>query len=388
MKIRLIAVLALIASVVGFAPAQAAELRVVSGASAYVRVDLGYMVGWTAPADTSKIMGYTVTSNPGAFTCVVKNPMASKCVYPTSQLGYVKSYTFTIVVNTAAGDGPVSAASNAIKYASIPYAPQQPMASIVSDTAMDIAWVPDTNDGGAPLYGYRLTVWESLANSDPGAVAFDGIVGKTTASITGLKPSTMYVINVQSCNAYGCNSADKWRYISTTGPAGLSKIKAPLVLSGGSANTTCWNRTVDAGNAASTGLTITKNAYKCTTPYVDPAMYPKIVPGATSMTNGPLATKFAQSSGFGGWSKTYSKSEWSKTGGNNWSAYFSASSKTPVLGFTIEPVVTSMTPAVCSIKGRWVMFLAVGECILSGSVGGNDIWLPSIAATSKFTIVP
>ena len=35
MKNRLIAVLALIASVVGFAPAQAAELRVVSGASAY-----------------------------------------------------------------------------------------------------------------------------------------------------------------------------------------------------------------------------------------------------------------------------------------------------------------------------------------------------------------
>ncbi|CAN2188835.1 Fibronectin type III [Candidatus Nanopelagicaceae bacterium] len=388
MKIRLVAVVALIASVLGFAPAQAAETRVVTGVSAFVRVDLGYMVGWTLPADTKGITGYTVTASGTSIKCVARGATAVQCVYPVAQLGYKNPYTFTVVANTAAGDGPASAPSNQIKYASIPWAPQQPLAKVTSDTSMDIAWVPDTNDGGVPLYGYHLNVWEMTPAGDPGAVAYDGIELRTNKSVTGLKPSTMYVINIQSCNAYGCNSADNWTFISTTGPTGLSKLRAPRIISGGSANTTCWDRVLDGGNAASTGATITKSAYKCTLPYVDPALYPKVVPGATQMVSAPLATRFAQNVSFFGFSKTYSMKEWAKTGGNNWFAYFSASSKTPVMGFTIEPTITSKTPAVCTIDGRWVKFLAPGECVLNGSVGGNFIWLPSGVATTKFTIIP
>ena len=388
MKIRLIAVAALITSVLGFAPANAAENRVVTGVSAYIRVDLGYLVGWTLPADTKGITGYTVTASGTGVKCVVKGANSARCVYQVAQLGYKNPYTFTVVANTSAGDGPASLPSNQIKYASIPWAPQPPLAKITSDTSMDIAWVPDTNDGGVPLYGYHLTVWEMTPSQDPGAVAYDGIELKTNKSVTGLKPSTMYVINVQSCNAYGCNSADMWTYVSTTGPTGLSKLRAPRVISGGSANTTCWDRVLDGGNAASTGATITKNAYKCTLPYVDPALYPKIVPDAKQMVSSPLATRFAQSVSFFGWAKSYSMAQWSKTGGNNWFAYFTATSKTPVMGFTIEPQIISKTPTVCRVEGRWVKFIAPGECVLNGSVGGDNIWLPSPIATTKFTIIP
>ena len=388
MKIRLVTVGALIATVLGFAPAQAAETRVVTGVSAFVRVDLGYMVGWTLPAETQGITGYTVTASGTGVKCLARGATATRCVYPIAQLGYVNPYTFTVVANTAAGDGPASAPSNQIKYASIPYAPQIPLGKITSDTSMDIAWVPNPNDGGAPLYGYSLKVWESKSNGDPGAVAYEGIELKANKSVTGLKPSTLYVINVASCNAYGCNSADKWLYISTTGPTGVSKMRPPVVISGGNASTTCWSRVLDGGNAASTGATITKTGYTCTAPFVDPATYPKIVPTAKQMVLAPLATKFAQSVSFGSWSKTYSMKEWAATGGNNWFAYFFASSKTPTLGFTIEPVITSTTPVVCRIEGRWVKFVAPGECILNGSVGGDFIWLPSGVATSKFTIIP
>lgn len=388
MKLRIIVIISLIASLLGFAPAHAAESRVVTGVSAFVRVDLGYMVGWTLPSDTQGITGYTVTASGTGVKCVVRGGTAVRCVYPIAQLGYVNPYTFSVVANTSAGDGPASAPSNQIRYASIPYAPQPPLAKITSDTSMDIAWVPNPNDGGAPLYGYRLTVWEMLPSTDPGAVAYNGIELKTNKSVTGLKPSTMYVVNVQSCNAYGCNSADKWTYISTTGPTGLSKLRAPRVISGGSATTTCWNAVLDGGNAASSGATITKTGNTCPGIVIDPAKYPKIVPGATQMVAAPLATRFAQSAGFGSWSKTYSMKEWSKTGGNNWTAYFMASSKTPTLGFTIEPVISSSTPTVCSIEARWVKFLAPGECILKGSVGGDFVWLPSADATSKFTIIP
>jgi hypothetical protein len=388
MKLRLIAIISLIASLLGFAPAHAAETRVVTGVSAFVRVDLGFMVGWTLPADTKGITGYTVTANPGGITCSANGGLTNKCVFPIASLGYVNTYTFTVIANTAAGNGPASGASNAVRYASIPYAPQIPLGKITSDTSMDIAWVPNPNDGGAPLYGYALKVWESKSNGDPGTVAYDGVELKANKSVTGLKPSTLYVINVASCNAYGCNSADKWLYISTTGPTGVSKMKPPVVISGGSASTTCWSRVLDGGNAASTGATITKTGYTCTAPFVDPATYPKIIPTAKQMVAAPLPTKFAQSVSFGGWSKTYSMKEWSVTGGNNWFAYFFASSKTPTLGFTIEPVITSTTPAICRIDGRWVKFVAPGECVLNGSVGGDYVWLPSGVATSKFTIIP
>lgn len=388
MKLRLAAALTLVAATISSTPANAAETRVVTGVSAYVRVDLGYMVGWTPPADTSKITGYTVTATPGNFTCVTRGTTSNKCVYPINQLGYKNTYTFTVVVNSANGNGSASAASNAVTYASIPYAPQVPLAKVMSDTALDIAWVPDPNDGGAPLYGYRVNVWESQANGDPGAVAFDGIALKPNISVTGLKPSTLYVINVASCNAYGCNSADRWTYISTTGLAGVSKIRPPRIISGGSASTTCWDRTIDAGNASSAGVTITKSAYACSAPYVDPASYPKVVPGATQAILAPLPTRFAQNVSWGSWQKTYSMKTWSATGGNTWFAYFFASSKTPTLGFTIQPLIVSTTPTVCAVDGKWIKFLSPGDCILNGSVGGDFVWLPSGVATSRFTIVP
>ena len=373
----------------GTMPAYAAETRVVTGVSAYYRVDLGYMVGWTLPSDISKITGYTVTANPGGKTCVASNAINTKCVFSNNDLGYTNSYTFTVIANTAAGNGPVSAPSNAIKAASIPYAPQIPLVKVISDTQIDIAWVPNPNDGGAPLYGYRVWVWPSSPSGDPiSAEAITQLVTKPNTSVSGLKPSTMYIVNVASCNAYGCNSADAWTYVSTTGPAGLSKIKPPIVINGGSASTTCWDRVLDGGNAASTGATITKSAYKCTAPFVDPATYPKVDPTAINSVIGELPTKFAQSASFLGFSPKYSMAEWSKTGGNTWFAYFYATSKSVTLGFTIPPVITSTTPSVCKVDGQWIKFLAVGTCTVTGSVAGNNIWKPSNVATTSFQIVP
>ena len=391
MKKRIITFLpaiAVVISALGVAPSQAVENRVVTGVSAYYRVDLGYMVGWTLPADTSKIISYTVKSNPGNFTCLANYSTAKQCVFSNTQLGFKTTYTFSVIVNSAGGAGPSSVDSNAVKAASIPYAPQIPLAKITSDTSMEIAWVPDPNDGGAPLYGYKVNVWESKNNGDPGAVAFEGIALVPNISVSNLKPSTLYVINVASCNANGCNSADQWTYISTTGLLGVSKIRPPRVISGGSASTTCFDRTLDAGNVSSTGVTVTKNAYKCTAPFVDPATYPKIVPNATQAILQPLPTRFTQNVSFGGWSKTYSMKEWAATGGNTWFAYFFASSKTPTLGFTIPPVITSLTPTACTVADKWIKFVSPGDCILNGSVGGDNVWLPSGVATSKFTIVP
>lgn len=390
MKLRLAFLLAVIASTTSISPSYAAETRSVSGVSAYYRVDIGYMVGWTNPENTANISGYTVTSTPGNFTCIASGSRSNKCTFTTKQLGFKDTYTFTVKVNTATESGPASSPSNPIKHASIPYAPQKPLAKVVSNTAIDIAWIPDPNDGGAPMYGYKVNVWEARPNGDPGAVAYDAIALKTNVSVTNLKPSTLYVINVASCNAYGCNSADSWTYISTTGPSGVSAIRPPRVISGGSATTTCWDRTLDAGNAASSGVTMTKNSSPCSAPFVDPALYPKITPGATQAVLQQLPTRFAQGVSWSSWNRTntFSIKEWSASGGNSWVAYFWASSKTPTLGFTIPPLIVSQTPTVCSVDGKFIRFLAPGECVVNGSVGGDNVWLPTGIATTKFTLVP
>jgi len=383
---KFISVLFLIALSLSVTPAQASETRTVTGVSAYYRADLGYLVGWTNPSITKGITNYTVTAFPGGKTCIAGGATNNKCVFTNASLGYVNSYSFTVVANSTTGVGQPSAQSNTIKAASIPYAPQKPLALVKSNTSIDVAWVPDTNDGGAPIYGYRVNIWESQANGDPGVVAVDSTSIHTTFSATGLKPSTLYVINVASCNAYGCNSADKWTYISTTGSFGISNIKPPVSLSGGNPSTACWNRTVDAGSASSLGITINKNSYTCSTPFVDPANYPKIVPTATTLS-GIIETKFDQSISFSGFSKTYSIAAWSATGGNTWGSFLFASSKTPVLGFTIAPNVTSLTSNVCTIEGKFIKFITTGTCRISASIGENNIWKASKSVTTSFDIV-
>lgn len=384
LRLSLLSLISFVVPFVSMGSAFSAENQVVTGVSAYYRVDIGYMVGWTLPAQTRGVISYTVTATPGGAECVAKGSNTQSCTFTQRQLGYTGTYTFTVVVNSSQGNGPSSAPSNPIKHASIPTAPQPPLAKVISDTQLDITWVPAKDDGGAPLYGYQLNVWESQANTDPGALAYKNVETKTFASVTGLKPSTMYIINVASCNAFGCNSADLWTYVSTTGPSGLSKIRAPRIISGGNATTTCWDAIIDAGNAASTGVTVTKSPTRCAQSILDPSQYPKIDPTATSQNLPNLPTKFRQSAMFMGFSKSYSMKTWAM--GLNWTAYFNLSSKSVTLGFVIPPVVVSTTPTVCTVTDRVIKFVAPGECVLNGSGGGDKTWLPSNLAVTKFTV--
>jgi hypothetical protein len=77
---------------------------------------------------------------------------------------------------------------------------------------------------------------------------------------------------------------------------------------------------------------------------------------------------------------------WSATGGVNWFAYFIATSKSPVVGFTTKASVESLTPAVCTVSGSWIQFKAVGTCTVSGSIEGNNVFLPAKTAKVSFTI--
>lgn len=340
--------------------------------SAYYRVDLGYKVGWKAPSDASGVTGYLVTAQPGGLTCSAR-AVARECNFTTRALGFTNQYTFTVTTLRNGVGVATSAPSNPVSAASIPVAPLAVASSVVSNTQVDVAWIPSSNTGGAPLYGYKVTYWKSDTRGNPiNATKVEAVVSDTFTSLS-VESGFMYIINVASCNAYGCNSAEKWSYANT----GATNVTLPRVISGGTASTTCFESIYDA-NAGETELG------SCGSVTANPSTYPAVDPTATTL-NIQLATKFAQTASFSRFSSSYSLRTWGPIG-LSWFAYLNATSKSVANGFEIAPVVTSTTPATCEVVGSRIVFKAVGRCVLNVNVGGNGVWLPSNVATTTLNI--
>ncbi len=341
--------------------------------SAYYRVDLGYKVGWKAPSDVSGVTGYLVTAQPGGQTCVVLRAAAKECTFSTRALGFTQQYRFAVATLKNGVPVATSVLSNAVSAASIPVAPLIATSSVVSSTQVDVAWIPSPNNGGAPLYGYKVTYWKSDTRGNPINATKAELVLSDTFTSLSVDPGFMYIINVAACNAYGCNSTQYWTYANT----GATNVVLPRVIGGGTASTTCFESIYDA-NVGETQLGT------CGSVVADPSTYPTVDPSATTL-NIQLATKFDQGAGFSRFMRSYSLKTWGPIG-LPWFAHFNATSKSIANGFEIPAVVTSTTPVVCEVVGPKVIFKTVGQCVLSGSVGGNGVWNPSNVATAVLAV--
>lgn len=361
--------------------AASASSQVAYDVSSYYRADLGYMVGWKTPANKSGITGYTVVANPGGKTCVVRGAVTDVCTYRSADLGFTQTYTFTVITNGGSGSIATSAASNAVTAASLPVAPLVVTSQVASDTSIDVAWIPSSNVGGASLYGYKITYWKSDNGGNPiNSTKTELVVSETYATLNGLSSSTMYIINVASCNAYGCNSADRWSYTPTTPiTAAVTNVKLPRIISGGSASTTCFESIYDANSGeSSAGAT-------CGSVVGDPATYPVVVPTATQLVDPVLATRFANRAVFSRFLASYKLSTWAPIG-ISWFANLSSTSKSFTQGFTTPVTITSSTPTVCEAVADKIILKSVGSCVISAVVGGNTVFLPSNVATARFNV--
>lgn len=348
-----------------------ASTQEVSGVSAYYRVDLGYKVGWQTPADKSGITGYVVTANPSGQTCKASR-VATECTFTTKALGYVNQYTFTVATLKGSAVVATSGASNAVSAASIAQAPLAVVSDVVSPTQVDVAWVPNANTGGAPLYGYKVTYWKSDTKGSPiNATKAEVLVTNTTTTLA-VESGFMYIINVASCNAYGCSSADYWSYANT----GATNVVLPRVISGGSASTTCFDSIYDANVGETANAT-------CGSVVADPSTYPVVYPSATSL-NIQLATKFAQRATLS-LGRSYSLRTWGPIG-VSWFAYLKATSKSVALGFEATPVVWSNTPAVCEVVDTKIQLKSVGTCSISAYVDGNGVFERSNTVTQNVAV--
>lgn len=374
MKKILVALATLSLSMGVFGPVAAlGSSQAVSDVSAYYRVDLGYKVGWKAPSDVSGVTGYVVTAQPGGQTCMVLRTIAKECTFSTRALGFTQQYRFTVATLRNGVAVATSALSNPVSAASIPVAPLVATSSVVSSSRVDVAWIPSSNTGGAPLYGYRVTYWKSDTRGNPITTTKEEVVVSDTYTSLSVQPGFMYIINVAACNAYGCNSTQFWTYANT----GATNVVLPRVIGGGTASTTCFESIYDA-NTGETPLGT------CGTVSADPSTYPVVDPTATTV-NIQLATKFDQGASFSRFMRSYSLATWGPIG-LPWFAHLNATSKSVANGFEIAPVVVSTTPATCDVVGGRIVFKAVGQCVINGSVGGNGVWNPSNVATAVLTV--
>jgi len=106
-------------------------------------------VTFTAPA--GPVESYTVTASPDGASAT-----GTASLIVVGGLTNGSSYTFTVHATNASGDGPESAASNAVTPAGPPGAPTAPSA-VPGDGQATVSFAAPSSTGGAPVSYYTAT---------------------------------------------------------------------------------------------------------------------------------------------------------------------------------------------------------------------------------------
>lgn len=156
-------------------------------------------VSWTAP--TGAPISYTVTTRVnGTPTGTPKTVSAPATSTTVSGLTPGTAYTFTVTAANAGGDGPASAASNAVTPtgASAPGAPTGVAAQGDSKSAV-VRWTAPSSDGGSAITGFTVTPFVGTTAGTTQAAA----ASATSARVTGLSNGTSYTFRVNATNGVG-----------------------------------------------------------------------------------------------------------------------------------------------------------------------------------------
>lgn len=162
---------------------------------------------WTAPADTggSPITGYRVErSTDGAtWTVAVTDTGSDATAITVAGLDNGVRTWFRVTAITAAGTGPASDPADTTPR-TVPGAPTA-LAASPGDATVVLSWTAPSDDGGAPVTGYRIE------RSDDGGATWqvlDADTGTTTTSttVTGLTNGTPVRFRVAAINAAGTGS--------------------------------------------------------------------------------------------------------------------------------------------------------------------------------------
>jgi hypothetical protein len=231
------------------ASSNAVTPRTVPGAPTNVVATAGNQsasVTWSAPSSDggSAITRYTVIASPGGQIVTTNGARNADVTGLTNGTSYV----LTVVATNAAGDGPPSAASNAVTpyVVTVPTAPLNVVAT-AGNASATVTWTAPISNGGSPITGYTVT-----SNVGGFSATVDGSTLSTV--ITGLTNGTSYRFRVVATNAIGSGalSAQSNAVVPRTVPGAPTNVTATA---GIASATVSWTPPFNGGSAI-TGYTV------------------------------------------------------------------------------------------------------------------------------------
>jgi hypothetical protein len=216
-------------------------------------------VSWTAPFDgRSAILNYDVQALDGAGTPVPGQALLTVSGSTTSVLvtGLTPgSYQFRVHANNGVGEGPWSSPSATVTPQDVPGAPVIGTATGGASTAT-ANWAAPTSDGGSPVTGYIVRVFDSL-NAQVGA---DRPAAATATSLA-VAPliAGSYTFQVLAKNLHGTGVASAASNAVTVTTLVLTAPTAPAVTGVSRASnsiTVAWTPPVSNGGSPITGYLV------------------------------------------------------------------------------------------------------------------------------------
>ena len=195
---------------------------------------------------------YVVTAAPGGANCTILAP-STGCII--SGLTNGTAYSFTTVASNATGTSVTSTSASTIP-ATLPDAPTGLSASNTKTTT-SVTWAAPASDGGSPISGYTVTVFDS-SNQSVGTCTTNGA---TTCAIPGLTYNETYTFQAVARNAVGPSTSS----VASVPFTVVSAPDAPTIAAVTAGNTTATvslNAPVDSGSSEVTSYRITAVDYQ------------------------------------------------------------------------------------------------------------------------------
>jgi uncharacterized repeat protein (TIGR02543 family) len=207
-------------------------------------------VNFSAPSSNggSAITGYTITSNPGGFTCTAA-ANATSCV--VSGLTDGVAYTFTAVATNAIGNSTSSTPSGSVTSAGAPTAPTSVTGTVANGSS--VVSVSGASANGSAITGYTVQAYDGTGAAVSGKTCTITSPA-TSCTVSGLANGSGYTFKATTTNGVGTSGESSASAAVT--PAGVPSAPTGLSVTSGTGKVTVSWTAPSANGSPITGYSV------------------------------------------------------------------------------------------------------------------------------------